>query len=238
MKALEHIVPERVSNVGLGYNACTAYGHDSRYGDEFYFTIEYGNTLVSDGGAYGKDGWGGWSAPLSKLIFATIETQELQFPFLYEQYEYIDDSCGAGRWRGVAAFAMRRRLIGEQPGYVNITVENNEYPLQGYAGGLPGASCYTVLRAGTPQERMITESVSNEKMQPGEVLYTVKGGGGGWGPPHEREPARVLADVLDGYASVETAEKVYGVKVEVGPNGDAWILADETERLRARLIDC
>ena len=92
MKALEQIDPRRAGNVGLGYNACTAYGWDARYGDQLYFTIEYGNTLVADGGAYGKDGWGGWSAPMSALIFATIETQELQFPYVYENYEFLDDS--------------------------------------------------------------------------------------------------------------------------------------------------
>lgn len=213
MRALAQVRPERAGNVGLGYNACTAYGWDDRYGDAMYFTIEYGNTLVADGGAYGKDGWGGWSAPMSVLIFATIETQELQFPFLYEQYEYLDDSCAPGQWRGAPAFAMRRTVAGSHPSVVNLTVENNRHPLQGYAGGLPAIPSYAVLRPGTPEERLITESVSLEQMAPGETLATVKGAGGGWGPPLSRDPQAVLEDYLDGYVSTRTAEEVYGVRI-------------------------
>ena len=232
MKALEKIHPERAGNVGLGYNACTAYGWDSRYGDQMYFTIEYGNTLVADGGAYGKDGWGGWSAPMSKLIFATVETQELQFPFLYEQYEYLDDSCAPGRWRGAPAFAMRRTLVGDHPGFVNVTVENNRHPLQGYAGGDAATPSYAVLRPGTPEEQHITESVTLEKFEPGDVIYTVKGAGGGWGPARERDPQAVLEDVLDGYVSREQAAATYGVVIAPGPGGALAVDQAATATLR------
>jgi N-methylhydantoinase B len=37
------------------------------------------------------------------------------------------------------------------------------------------------------------------------------GGGGGWGDPFEREPQRVLADVLGGFVSRGAAERDYGV---------------------------
>jgi N-methylhydantoinase B len=231
MKALEHIDPTRVGNVGLGYNACTAYGWDDRYGDQMYFTIEYGNTLVADGGAYGKDGWGGWSAPMATLIFATIETQELQFPFVYDRYEYLDDSCAPGRWRGAPAFALERRLVGSHPGFVNITVENNRHPLQGYAGGQPAVPSYAVFKPGTDQEQVISESVTAGKLEPGEAIATVKGAGGGWGPPRERDPQAVLDDYLDGYVSAETAERDYGV-VLVVDGVSASVDVEATRRLR------
>jgi N-methylhydantoinase B len=37
------------------------------------------------------------------------------------------------------------------------------------------------------------------------------GGGGGWGHPFDREPARVLADVRGGFVSRASAERDYGV---------------------------
>jgi N-methylhydantoinase B len=40
-------------------------------------------------------------------------------------------------------------------------------------------------------------------------------GGGGWGPPAERDPALVLRDVLDGKVSVEAAREVYRVAADV-----------------------
>ena len=42
-------------------------------------------------------------------------------------------------------------------------------------------------------------------------------GGGGYGDPLDREPGAVVADVLDGYVSVEAGEQVYGVAV--APDG-------------------
>ena len=39
------------------------------------------------------------------------------------------------------------------------------------------------------------------------------GGGGGYGDPLDREPERVLTDVIDGYVSIEGARSDYGVIV-------------------------
>jgi N-methylhydantoinase B len=39
----------------------------------------------------------------------------------------------------------------------------------------------------------------------------VTAGGGGWGDPLDRDPARVRADVIDEYISLAAAREVYGV---------------------------
>ncbi len=57
-------------------------------------------------------------------------------------------------------------------------------------------------------------------------------GGGGYGPPWERDPARVLEDVGNGYVSLERARTDYGVAID--PVRLA-VLPDETARLRAAL---
>jgi N-methylhydantoinase B len=165
---------------------------------------------------------------MSKLIFATVETQELQFPYLYEQYEFLDDSCAPGQWRGGPAFAMRRVLTGSHPGFVNITVENNRHPLQGYAGGHPAVPSYAVFKPGTPDELHVRESVTLGELAPGDAIYTTKGAGGGWGPPEQRDPGAVLEDVLDGYVSVESARDAYGVVIV-----DSAVDEVATARLRA-----
>jgi N-methylhydantoinase B len=45
----------------------------------------------------------------------------------------------------------------------------------------------------------------------GEAFEYLYGGGGGFGDPLERDPSRVLDDVLDEYVSVEAARREYGV---------------------------
>jgi N-methylhydantoinase B len=181
MKALEGIVADRVGEPGLGYCLCTTFGRDARFDDELYYTIDFGSSLVSASGSYGTDGWGAWPASVSALVLAKVEMQELQFPFLFDQYEYSNDACGAGRWRGVPAFVLRRRTVGEHPADIVLTQESHRHPLQGYVGGEPGASSYAILKPGTEQERLITESVREVELRPGETVFTFKGGGGGWG---------------------------------------------------------
>ena len=56
--------------------------------------------------------------------------------------------------------------------------------------------------------------------KPGAVSRYVTNAGGGWGDPRAREPERVLADVRDGYVSLETAREVYGVIVNGDPARD------------------
>ena len=57
-------------------------------------------------------------------------------------------------------------------------------------------------------------------------------GGGGYGPPAARDPARVLDDVREGYVSPERAREDYGVVIDPAT---LTVLADETDRRRAAM---
>jgi N-methylhydantoinase B len=54
-------------------------------------------------------------------------------------------------------------------------------------------------------------------------------GGGGFGDPLRREPARVRDDVLDGLITAEDARRDYGVAIDA----EGEIDSVETKRLRA-----
>jgi N-methylhydantoinase B len=64
----------------------------------------------------------------------------------------------------------------------------------------------------------------------GETIQSICCGGGGYGPPVERDPSRVLADVAEGWISRQRARDVYGVAI------DEAMRVDEaaTQRLRAQ----
>ena len=68
----------------------------------------------------------------------------------------------------------------------------------------------------------------------GEVLGKVSGGGGGVGDPFERDPTKVLEDVIDEMTTIPYARTVYGVAVVAGdpPSLDL----SETARLRAARV--
>jgi len=56
--------------------------------------------------------------------------------------------------------------------------------------------------------------VSNARFEAMSSYIFAATGGGGWGNPLERDPGRVLEDVLDEYVSLESAEKDYGVIID------------------------
>jgi len=56
-------------------------------------------------------------------------------------------------------------------------------------------------------------------IQPGEACETRNSGGGGWGDPLVRDPARVLDDVRNGIVSADRARDVYGVVLDASGTG-------------------
>ena len=74
-------------------------------------------------------------------------------------------------------------------------------------------------------------------LEGGERLRALDQGGGGYGSPLEREPARVLADVAERYVSLETARDVYGVVVTGSIDDDSLAVDEaETAALRERMV--
>ena len=64
----------------------------------------------------------------------------------------------------------------------------------------------------------------------GDVFRHELAGAGGWGHPFERDPERVLHDVLEEKISVAYARREYGVVIDER----TWkVVPEETARLRA-----
>jgi N-methylhydantoinase B len=77
------------------------------------------------------------------------------------------------------------------------------------------------------------------RVEPGDVVSYYSPGGGGYGDPLERDPAKVLDDVLDEFITVEHAEQIYGVLFDRVDDGygyavDASGTAARRAELRAR----
>ena len=98
----------------------------------------------------------------------------------------------------------------------------------GAAGGDPGPLSRMYIRRGEEIETVRTHRMIEVKT--GEVLGKVSGGGGGVGEPFERDPQTVLEDVIDGFVTIEAAERVYGVAID---EATTTVDADRTKRLRS-----
>ena len=168
------------------------------------------------------------------LIRATGEINESIFPVRHLSRDYAIDTGGPGKWRGCPGTLYIKELCA--PSQIYTYVVGMKYPMPGIAGGKPGAPNQLKLRCGGPHEHIVETTAFYVDHLPGERYEYRYGGGGGWGDPLEREPQKVLDDVLDEYVSVEGARRDYGV-VLTGSLEDLTLAIDSaaTEALREEL---
>lgn len=214
MKALEQIVPERAGSAFIDLTIDTIFGTNARFGNERFISFDYSMAPVSSGGACGADGWGAYAAPHGSLKIPSFELMEALFPFLYLQNEYGIDTAAPGKWRGSPAHLMQRKTTTDAVGNF-IQVQHSRYPLKGFAGGADAVGNIVILDYGGVKEEKVVVSKENYWQQPGEIIYSRKQGGGGWGDPFDRDPQLVLRDVLDELVSPERARADYGVVIDM-----------------------
>lgn len=160
-----------------------------------------------------------------------VEVTETRFPVLIESMQF-EPQGGAGKFVGGKGLRKEYRVL-EDDWYVTLVTENtNDITARGVSEGHDGKPGYFVFNPGTSEEKVYTGGASLGPFSKETILRTVTGGGGGWGPPIEREPERVLADVRNNYCDLETAQTLYKVAI-YEQNGDLLIDESRTRSLRA-----
>ena len=95
-----------------------------------------------------------------------------------------------------------------------------------------------VINLGRQDERVLGPLSDGNIVRRGDIIRVETGGGGGWGHPFDREPERVLEDVLSHFVSQASAEADYGVVLT--PDGRAVdqpaTLAHRAQRPEAALF--
>lgn len=138
--------------------------------------------------------------------FAPLEVWETRNPWLMESCELAPDSGGPGRFRGGLGPDMVFHFL--QDAFAISTIERSKNAPWGLAGGLPGRPNAGELRL--PDGTVNTVTKATGLPIPKGSTFTFRcGGGGGYGPPAERDPQRVLEDVREGYVTEAEARKHY-----------------------------
>lgn len=154
-----------------------------------------------------KDGLSTTGFP-SGLRSTPTEVIETMAPLVQRERVLRTDSGGAGRRRGGLGQCTSMAARGEISWSVNGNVDRVLRPASGVDSGHDGAAGRFGLSGGTD-----LPSKSRVNLRPDDVVDVILPGGGGYGDPFERDPEAVLADVVDGYVSVEAARELYGVEV-------------------------
>src|SRR5207253_535585 len=152
-----------------------------------------------------KDGIDVIETDVSNCMNIPVESVEMNFPLRISRARLWVDSGGAGRFRGGLGL---EKVFEATTTDVMISHRGERFGSSpwGLEGGGPGARAraFIVRRDGAreelPSKKMIV-------LHPGDQLWEYIAGGGGYGDPLERDPAAVLADVLDGKLSAALGQE-------------------------------
>jgi N-methylhydantoinase B len=160
------------------------------------------------GAAFEHDGGSGLkSYQHGDTYTVACEIEEAMYPLRIEHYRFETDTGGPGRWRGGPATAKAYRTLHDL--HVTFAFERERCPPWGKDGGEPGTHNHLRLYDDAGQ---IVQRFAKHTLLPcpeGTVVEMVSGSGGGCGRPEDRDPARVAADVRDGYVSPAAARSVF-----------------------------
>ncbi len=146
------------------------------------------------------------------------EFSETRYPILVEQLALKRDSGGAGFRRGGFGYDKRIRALVECRLISNA--DRSILGCYGVNGGLAGGS-YGISVIDVDGTETVHPGMSDTvTVRPGERVRVVTSGGGGWGDPLLREPARVVYDLQCGLITETAAREIYGVDVRL--EGRHW----------------
>jgi len=137
-----------------------------------------------------------------------VEATENVAPVVFWRKELRPDSGGAGRTRGGAGQVMEIATKGDLEFACNAIFDRVAHPPRGRDGGADGAAGAVRLKSGATLRTKGFQAIPD-----GDRLVLELPGGGGMGPPAERDKAALARDACDGLVSPRAAREVYGVEI-------------------------
>ena len=221
--ALAQAMPDRLIAPGadpIWISICR--GRRGEDADPFTFSLFQAGGM---GARAGKDGLAATGFP-SGVAGVAAESLETLTSLVQHRRELRTDSGGPGRYRGGLGQWSSLSCRTDQPWTLSAMVDRIRHPAEGLLGGRFGGT--GSLRINDKEEAQPKRLLM---LQPGDRVHIDPPGGGGYGDPLRRDPQAVLRDVIEGYASIEGAERDYGAVVEYIGGPDRLVRLPEHYRL-------
>lgn len=233
LKALAPVIPERVT---AGNSAHIHFMSYSGWDDE---ANEYWVYLEVNEGSYGarqdSDGPDSVDNLISNTRNNPIEELEWRFPMRTDRYELRDEPAAAGEYRGGIGIVRENTFLTD----TIITCEGERHESDrpwGAYGGHEGLNASIVKNPGREGEENWPSKVTGRQLLSGDSVQITVPSGGGFGHPMKRDANKVLSDVLDGFTTIEAAERDYGVVLKETSQG-LQIDESATDVLRAAALE-
>jgi N-methylhydantoinase B len=206
--ALAQALPDRVPAAGEGGNTVLSMGGITADRRQFVLVDMITGAW---GGRPDRDGMEAVTNPSQNMSNSPVEVLEAHHPIRVDEYGFVPDSCGAGRFRGGLGLRRRYTLLNEEA-TLQLRSDRMSHRPYGLAGGGPARGTRNVLNPDGEAREMPAKFATT--LRRGDVVLHEQPGGGGHGDPFARDPERVAEDVRDEKITLDYARREHGVVVD------------------------
>ena len=160
-----------------------------------------------------------------------IEILESWYPVLFERRSVRTGAHGAGAARAGGGNDVSFQPHGTDRLVGQMLAMRAYLPLEGAAGGMPGARTELWIRHGDGQRERVSTAAAGVVVEAGEAFEIRCASGGGIGDPIARTPLLVADDVAHGRLTTAEAADIYGVVLDQ----TGTVRPDATKRRRVSL---
>jgi len=131
---------------------------------------------------------------------------EAEHPVRVEEYAFVPDSCGAGKWRGGVGLRRSYRILAPEA-LLQMRTDRVAFAPYGLEGGEDGGRSRNFIEIDKRREPLpgkVTMMVPHNA-----VIIHEQAGAGGFGDPAARDPALVEEDLMDGKITAAFARRFH-----------------------------
>jgi N-methylhydantoinase B/oxoprolinase/acetone carboxylase alpha subunit len=216
LAALAQAVPERAAAATGGSSSNLLFGGIHPDTREYYSNYHFDG--LGTGATARKDGNNGEIPRHGNCRNTPVEVLEQRYPLRTLEYRLVPDSGGAGKHRGGLALQRTLRVEADEITF-SALFDRCKISSAGLFGGLSGGRSELLVRLrGTDRFRRFDEvfgvpsptKFTNIVLHRGDELRYRSAGGGGFGPPDERDRGAIREDLREGLVTLDAARDLYG----------------------------
>ncbi len=203
--ALREVLPDMVGADSAGEMVAVMFGGVDQAGRRYVV-----GELIAGGSGAGpaSDGVDVVETDATNCMNLPVEAIERDAPIRVHATRLAPNSGGAGRFRGGLGIHREYELL---YGECTFTYRGERHycaSVGAFGGGPGGRASAVILRQDGRREEIQSKIVT--RLEAGDRVILETAGGGGFGPPGERDPDRIAADIANHKITQDEATRAYG----------------------------
>ena len=204
--AFIEILPKKITGAANGANTSAVFaGINPNNGQRYVYLETLGGGM---GGRYSKDGKDGVQVHLTNTSNLPVEAIEMEYPLRVEEYSFVENSGGAGKYRGGLGIRRIIRPIAHKCEFSGVG-ERFKHSPWGVFGGKPGKPGKFFIKHKNGKITKLSSKSSSIYTTEKDAIIMETPGAGGYGDPKKRSKENLLKDKISGKFSNALIKKYY-----------------------------